>query len=161
MDSVNLTTHETNDSFVSVASSSRLTEIQSGTAENSECRLSQFSMKPTQTCPLGYSQLDLNCDDMWRTETESDSGNKCCGDISNIDVAQLTAKLDRLESTWENMRKKIKLHEDNIDEMQERLYLYEHGTPGTFFANVKYYIALIKCTVIPFVIIEVFYRVLF
>ncbi|XP_002130158.2 uncharacterized protein LOC100179815 isoform X1 [Ciona intestinalis] len=120
----------------------------------------KISAKAKKRCPLGYSTKKLNLNDDGWTTTDSEPKLDCCCRTKS-QLAGITTKVDQLEESWKIIRKKFKLHEDNIDEMQERLYLYEHGTPGTFFANVKYYIALVKCTIVPFVIVEVIHRVLF
>ncbi|XP_077972509.1 uncharacterized protein LOC144427329 [Styela clava] len=66
-------------------------------------------------------------------------------------------RIANLENTLELVYKKMKLHEDNIDELQEKLYLVEFGTPGTFLASCRFYIALFKCTAIPIIIVEEFH----
>lgn len=95
-----------------------------------------------------------------RDASENDDENKN-EEILKNQIQVQDGRIANLENTLELVYKKIKLHEDNIDELQEKLYLVEFGTPGTFLASCRFYIALFKCTAIPIIIVEVIYRVIF
>lgn len=77
------------------------------------------------------------------------------------EVNEINARLERIDATLAKISKRFNLHEDNIDELQERLCVHEYGTPGSFFTGFRFFISLLKCTLIPIIVVEVLNSVLF
>lgn len=76
-------------------------------------------------------------------------------------LADIHERLEKIEEKQQRFSNRFTLHEDNIDELQERLCLHEYGNPGSIFTSFRFFIAIIQCTVVPLIIVEVINSVLF